>query len=281
MGAAIERWRELVLARREQMDAQLAALGGPPPDWWATRAPSFSRDIGDLRQPPAPGLTALVDRLDRTDTVLDIGAGAGRYAVPLARVTRHVTLVEPSAAMAAGARAAFERAGLANYALVERAWPVARVAPATAVLLANVLSPVLEIEEFLGRAAAAAQRWLCIVHGATIEAGRAVERVVRAFHGTPRVRQPDVAELLPVLHELGIRPELAMTQRRFGREYAGAREAARDIAATALVEQTPAALRRVARLIAPELQPRPGGRVALAPQLVPVGVLLWRAPGAS
>ncbi len=277
---AVDRWRALVLARREQMDAQLAQLGGPPDDWWAGRAPSFSRSIGDLRQAPGWGLPQVVDRLERTDTVLDIGAGAGRYAVPLARVTGHVTLVEPSAAMAGEARAAFARAGLANYTLVERTWPGPRVTPATAVLMANVLGPVLEIEQFLGRAVAAAERWVCIVHGSALDMGRAVERVVLAFHGAARVRQPGLADLIPVLHELGMQPELAMGERRFGRVYADAREAARDVAATALVEQTPAALRRVQRIIAGELEAQPDGRVALAAQRVPVGLLTWRVRGA-
>lgn len=276
MGEAIERWATLVRARREQMDAQLASIGGPPRDWWAARAPSFTHGLGDVRQVPAFGLPQMVDRLERSDTVLDIGAGPGRYAVPLARVTRHVTLVEPSAGMAAGAREAFARAELENYTLIERSWPSPRVPPATAVLIAHVLSPIEDIATFIQRARDHAERWLFIVHGTVVEASDAVGRVIRAFHGTPRVPQPDIAELLPVLRELGIAFEVTMGERRFPRRYATAADAARDVASTALVEQTPRALRRVQSLLARELRPLPDGRVALPTVVLPVALMVAR-----
>ena len=37
MRVHLDRWQALVRERREQMDRQLAALGGPPEDWWAGR----------------------------------------------------------------------------------------------------------------------------------------------------------------------------------------------------------------------------------------------------
>ena len=210
-GSALERWAALVRARRDQMEAQLAALGGPPRDWWSERAASFARTIGDPAAAPPFGLPAIADRLGRADTLIDVGAGAGRYAapgatrrralrgagryaVPLSRLVAHVTLVEPSAAKAGRARAAFSSAGRDNYTLVEREWPRARVSAASAVLIANVLNPVEELSGFVGPALARSRDWLFIVHGAVRDDGEATARVIEAFHGEPRVPNPGLGE---------------------------------------------------------------------------------------
>ena len=50
-----------------------------------------------------PGSDPLLRRLLRvaepSSTAIDVGAGTGRFAIPLAAELRHVTAVDPSAAM--------------------------------------------------------------------------------------------------------------------------------------------------------------------------------------
>jgi FkbM family methyltransferase len=58
--------------------------------------------------------------------VLDVGPGPGRHTLPLARVTRRVTAVEPSAAMREQLTAAIERERLRNVEVVPAEWPRAR-----------------------------------------------------------------------------------------------------------------------------------------------------------
>ncbi|MDP6606109.1 MAG: class I SAM-dependent methyltransferase, partial [Dehalococcoidia bacterium] len=222
------------------------------------------------------GLAAIADRLDHGDTLLDIGGGAGRYAVPLARLLRHVTLVEPSPTMAAAARTAFAAAGRDNFTVVEREWPSVRVPKASAVLIANVLSPIEDLEGFLQAALRRASEWLFIIHGNHDEGGPATARVVEAFHGEPRVPNPGLSELLPALYELGIFPDVTMSSRRFTRTFADLDEAARSIAATALVAPTPRALARICRLLRGQLRRARGGRLAAPLQELPVGLLIWK-----
>ena len=275
--SALARWAALVRARREQMDAQLVRLGGPPEDWWAGRSGSFARGIGDLAEAPPFGLTAIADRLGRADTLLDIGAGAGRYAVPLARLAAHVTLVEPSPAMAHAAREAFAAAGRTDYTLLERAWPTDSPAT-TAVLMANVLAPVEDLGGFVVPALERASEWLFIVYGTAGGDGSepTTARVIEAFHGEPRVPSPALGDLLPALHELGIFPDVQMGRRRFQAAYADLDETARAVAAAALIEQTPRALRRVRGMLRAALQPIEDGRLALPALDLPVGLLTWR-----
>ena len=275
-GSALERWAALVRDRRDQMEAQLAALGGPTGDWWSGRAASFARGIGDPAAAPPFGLPAIADRLGRADTLIDIGAGAGRYAVPLSRLVDHVTLVEPSAAMAERARAAFSSAGRDNYAVVEREWPRARVPAASAVLIANVLNPVEELSGFVRPALARTRDWLFIVHGAVRDDGEATARVIEAFHGEPRVPNPGLGELIPALHQLGIYPDVFMGRRRFQRAFADLDEAARAAAASALVAPTPEALHRIRAILRLRLRRAAGGRLVEPPRQGLVGLLVWR-----
>ncbi len=74
-------------------------------------------------------LNFVLERLRPEHTVLDIGAGTGRFAIPFARVARSVTAVDPSAGMAA---ALFQKAaaeGLSNIRQVNAAWEDAQVEP--------------------------------------------------------------------------------------------------------------------------------------------------------
>ena len=266
--------------RREQMDRQLDALGGPPEDWWAGRAALFTRGIGDVAALPPPGLEAIVERLERHHTLIDVGAGAGRYAAPLSRAVRHVTLVEPSPAMARLARQQLEQLGRDNWTLVEQGWLQADdLDPASAVLFANVLNPHEDIEDWIDRALSLARGWLFIVHGSMPEVMPHMQRVARALHGEERVAQPGISDLIPALHDMDIYPDVVMFERRFARSYSDTDEAAREIASTLLIEPSVEALGRIRELIEPDLLVRANGRVALPAVTAPHALLIWRTAG--
>lgn len=58
-------------------------------------------------------------RIDRNDTVLELGCGPGILAIEAARICRHVTAVDPSAAMLNHARTLAEWAGITNITFVQ------------------------------------------------------------------------------------------------------------------------------------------------------------------
>ncbi len=266
--------------RREQMDRQLDALGGPPEDWWAGRTALFTRGIGDVAALPPPGLEAIVERLERHHTLIDVGAGAGRYAAPLSRAVRHVTLVEPSPAMARLARQQLEQLGRDNWTLVEQGWLQADdLDPASAVLFANVLNPHEDIEDWIDRALSLARGWLFIVHGSMPEVMPHMQRVARALYGEERVAQPGMSDLIPALHDMDIYPDVVMFERRFARSYSDTDEAAREIASTLLIEPSVEALGRIREIIEPDLLVRANGRVALPAVTAPHALLIWRTAG--
>ena len=257
----------------------MAALGGAPEDWWANRAPLFTRGIDDPAATPPSGLPQIVERLERTDTLIDVGAGAGRYSVPLTQTLGHVTLVEPSPAMAGLAREQLEATGRANWTLIEDGWLDAKAEPASALLMANVLNPHEDLEDWITKALDHAQEWLFIVHGSIPDAMDPLRQVAIELHGEPRIPQPGLSDLLPALHELGVYPDVAMFERRFARRYESREAAAREVASTLLIEPTPDALRRIRTLLRRELRTLPDGGVAMPAVLAPHALLTWRTAG--
>jgi SAM-dependent methyltransferase len=62
-------------------------------------------------------------------SVLDVGAGTGRWTIPLAQAARRVTALEPTPAMEEMLRASIEKAGLENVEIAVAGWRDAAVEP--------------------------------------------------------------------------------------------------------------------------------------------------------
>ena len=279
-------------ARREQMEAQRERLGPPEGDWWAGRTGMLSAGIGDPLTAPPFGTQEVAARLSPTDTVLDIGGGAGRYAVPLLGSWAEITVLEPSAALAALAREHLARAGAvhagavhaedgvdARWEVVEAQWPQwGAEAPERRfdlVLLAHVLYPHEDLRAWVRAADAVAGRWVCIVHGTVPDAPNPVAGVISAYHGEPRIPQPELADLIPALHELGYFPDVRMGERRFRRTFDAAHWP-QEVAREALIPPERDELRRIRRRLRPHLEDLGDGRVALPEVTAPVALLTWR-----
>ena len=110
-------WAARVRDNREQVDAVREV---PDRDFYA---PVSSLFVADPRRTGEEALDALLSLARPTDRWLDIGAGAGRYALPLALRVAEVIAVEPSASMRNALRSGKAEHGLDNLTLVGAAWP--------------------------------------------------------------------------------------------------------------------------------------------------------------
>ncbi len=90
-------WRALVAGRDTQRGTDQRD-GDPTRDPWRGRADRFATYSAEL-PPDDPLFLRLRAAVRPDDTVLDVGAGAGRYALPLAGLAGKVVAVEPSPAM--------------------------------------------------------------------------------------------------------------------------------------------------------------------------------------
>jgi SAM-dependent methyltransferase len=140
--------------------------------------------------------------------VLDVGGGSGRYALPLALHCRHVTVVEQSPRMAAALADSARQAGIDNVTLVPSAWQDAVVEPADVVLCANVLYDVAEVKAFVRKLAGHARGRL-LLHLMQSPLSRFAD-LWQAVHGEARVNLPATPELLAVLWQMDLWPDLHM-----------------------------------------------------------------------
>lgn len=191
---AVRMYAEAVAANRESSAAQ----AGPPPsggDRWHGRAATFR---GSLTGPPET--EAILDLVRTGETWLDIGAGGGRYALPLAGKAGRVVAVEPSAAMREQLAEACREHGVTNIDIVPEAWPTSspQVPRADGALMANVLYGASNIGPFLDAAEAMATR-VCVILAFDRAPSTPMGSIWQAVHGSPHSEMPALRELLTVL----------------------------------------------------------------------------------
>lgn len=143
------------------------------------------------------------------DTWLDIGAGAGRYALPIALHVRSVVAIDPSPGMLAALREQAGAHGIANVVAIEGRWPLepAAVPPLSAdvALIANLGYDVEAIGPFLDAMEAAAGR-LCVA----VLSDRQPSAPAHAFwplvHGEDRIELPAFDDFVALLRARGRSP---------------------------------------------------------------------------
>lgn len=116
-----QEWAEAWQAHRARgaLESNLSRAGIPEEEFWARYASWVAAFQGDY---PGVLLSRVTTYLQPGGTVLDIGAGAGAFAIPLAAIAAHVTAIEPSPAQAKQLRNAIEREHVENVEVVERLW---------------------------------------------------------------------------------------------------------------------------------------------------------------
>jgi len=263
----------------ERLQPGRGALGAA---FWDSRAKRFaSRMTVD---------TAVADPLYRRlrrltggrSTVLDVGAGAGRFALALAPHVAAVTAVDASGAMLGICRRRARRLGLANVECVAGRWEDTDVAPADVAFSSYVLPMVADAPRFLRKLdAAAGERALLYMGAFSLDA--VLDPLWRHFHGRPRKPGPTYLDAVDVLRELGLAPGVEVVEVPSRARFASVAEAARDYREQLCLPDTADVRRELRGLLADWLVPRGG---ALGPPLksTPAAIVSWRPaarPGAA
>lgn len=205
---ALAAWARRVRANREQVERSREV---PDADFYEPVATTFRDDPFRRDDPVLDVLRAL---LGPDDTVLDIGAGAGRYALPLALIAREIIALDASPAMLDELRAAGQAAGTGNVTIREGRWPLVEPMPvADVVLLANVGHDIEDIGPFLDAAERAARR-ICIAVMRDRPPTHAVDALWPEIHGEERVSLPALPELIALLLARGHLPDVRVIEGR-------------------------------------------------------------------
>lgn len=208
-------WARRVIRDGEQVERIREVPDGP--DFYAGVSAVFRADP-DRRDDPV--LDALRRLARPGDTWLDIGAGAGRYALPLARTVRRVIAIDPSPGMLGALREDAAAHAIANLDVVEGRWPddMAAVGPlpcADVALMAHVGADVEAIGPFLEAMERAARR-TCVAVLMERPPAAAAEPFWPPVHGEARVQLPALPAFVDLLAARGRQPrvERAVVERR-------------------------------------------------------------------
>jgi SAM-dependent methyltransferase len=181
-----------------------------PADFYA---PVKDRFRMDPRRTDDPTLNVLLALAVADDVWLDVGAGGGRYALPLALAVREVIAIDPSPAMLGALREDATANGIANVRIIESRWPMPDPPSADVVLMAHVGYDIAEIGPFLDGLEAQARRLCVAVVGASAMATTGA-LFWRGVHGEERVRLPALPELIALLLARGRLPEVMLVNRQ-------------------------------------------------------------------
>jgi hypothetical protein len=204
--SAIKVWKERVAAHHAQSHQARAALGVADTDTWEPLSPFFTADphrTDDFE------VDRLAQEVNPASTLLDIGGGAGRFALPLALRCRHVTVVEPSPGMGASLRHLAAEAGIKNVTVVAQRWEEVEVEPAEVVLSAHVIYMIADIRPFVTKLVAHARKKVCMPTFMRPPMSRFAP-FWRRVHGEEKQSLPGAAEFMQVLWEMDIYPHLEM-----------------------------------------------------------------------
>lgn len=204
-------WAERVRENRAQVDLVREV---PDRDFYA---PVSSLFVADPRRTGEEALDALFALTKPGDRWLDIGAGAGRYALPLAIRVAEVIAVEPSASMRNALRSGKEEHGLANLQIVAGAWPDALAElgeppVADVALVAHVGYDIEAIGPFIDGMERAAAR-LCVAMLTDVSPASAADPFWPIVHGMDRVPLPALPELTALLRARGRTTEILRVER--------------------------------------------------------------------
>ncbi len=201
-------WAERVRANREQVDRVREV-----PDGQDFYAPVRSMFRADPTRTDDPVLTALLGVAQSGDAWLDVGAGAGRFALPIARRLDDsggsVVALDASASMLESAREIAQDYGIENVRTIEARWPpsggLAASLDADVVLIAHVGYDIEAMGAFVAALEAAARREVVAVLMDQMPAS-AADAFWPPVHGEPRVTLPALSEFVELLRARGRAP---------------------------------------------------------------------------
>lgn len=171
-------------------------------------------------------LGVLAPLLAECETALDVGAGCGALALPLAERLRKVTALEPAPAMAGALRERARQRGLGNIEVIEALWGEVPVSPHDVVLCAHVGELLRRGSPFLDQVSSVARRGVALVRDAAHEGDKFFFReLYPALLGRPYEAGCDYEETVEGLARLGTAPTVTMVSYRSDQPFTDMEEA--------------------------------------------------------
>ena len=198
--------RQAYIDTIDAVDVQRRRLGlsDPGNNRWDASATRFT---ADPHRQPEPNLAAIMAYVSPEHVVIDVGGGAGRYALPIALRCKEVVNVEPSRGMGEAFEASAKEAGITNARWIGAGWLDAGPMTGDVSLVVNVTYIVRDVVPFVEKLVAASRERVIVAMSVTPPPNQSA-RVFELVHGEPQALVPGYRELLPVLWEMSIVPDV-------------------------------------------------------------------------
>ncbi len=261
-------WAARVRGNREQ--AERLREAPERPDFYAPVASAFK---ADPRRADEPALEHLRSLVIPGETWLDVGACGGRYALPLALLTREVIAVDASESMLGVLQESMEETGIHNIRIARGRWPLPERPTADAALIAHVSYDIEDLGAFLDPLEESAER-LCVAILMARAPSSVAEPAWPLVHGEERIPLPGLPEFLSVLLARGRLFEVRLAERPPMR-YPSREVALGFLRQQLFIEPGGAKDQRLQELAATLVTEQDGG-FALTREPAPLGVVSWR-----
>ena len=274
---ALAAWAARVRSNAEQVERVREVPD--PPDFYG---PVTSLFRADPRRTDEPLLRDLLAFAQPADTWLDIGAGAGRYSLPLALKVREVIAIEPSPGMAAALREGMGENGIANIRIVEGGWPpdepstggpISDPPSGDVALIAHLGYDIERLGPFLHAMEAAAGR-RCVAVLMERQPSSVADPFWPIVHGEERIPLPALREFLVVLMAFGRTFELRIHDRP-PRAFADRDEAVAYLRRQLWIAEGGAKDGLLAEAVRERLVEQDGAFVLRDQRPLPVGLVVW------
>ncbi len=252
----IERWRTQVKAHHSQSIAAQIDFD-PEQDFWQDLAHKFRDDPYRLNDPL---LVRLEEEFTGCDSLLDVGGGAGRLALPLALHREKVTVVDSSESMLNQLKEASVESGINNVEAIRSLWERLsfNVSIHSGSLCSHVVYGIEDIETFVRNINRfTADRVIVLAFMRSPQAH--LEVLWELIHGEKRINLPGVPELMGVLWEMGMIPELSILETLGPHIYESEIEAINDLRKRIYVNEGTDKDKNLISLLEVNLSPVEGG----------------------
>ena len=251
---AVDRWHSQVRRHHSQSIAAQQNFD-PNQDFWEGMAQNFKDDPfrkGD------PVIDMLEQEFAECRTLVDIGGGAGRLALPLSLSREAVTVVDSSKSMLLELQDSCEEAKIENVSSVFGLWEDAVIDIHEGALCSHVTYGIENIGKFLENVNQYASKRVVII--AFMKSPQAhLESLWRDVHEEERVHLPGVPELMDVLWQLGIAPELNIIEHLGPHIYGSEKDAISDLRRRLYVNQGTRKDEILTRVLKSDLKPTEQG----------------------
>ncbi len=204
--SASEQWRTLVESRIAALEAVGPGSARFGPAFWDAHAHHRATRMIDFEE-HEPFVTRLREVVGPHTTLVDVGAGSGRFALPLAAVAREVVAVDSSRVMLDLLDDEAQRRGLNNVRTVHGAWQEVVDVEGDIIVCAYVLPLVADAARFLVRLDAAARQRV-FIYIAAVTSDLLLDPLWRCVHGRARPPGPSFVDAVTLLRQIGIDPQV-------------------------------------------------------------------------